>query len=150
MSTGHKQNIYSFMIEISLSLLTFALAMVFCLRLFSTSALINDTNMITTKLSERMISYSELLRNDEVLKLIESLPAAEILNTNAKQTISVYFDAQGEPSKSNKVYMILINSETTQLSDGSLTLSSLSLVKLNLNSDIMSWQVSSYRRETAQ
>jgi len=150
MRTGNKQNIYSFMIEISLSLLTFALAMVFCLRLFSASASINHANMITTKLSEQMISYSELLRNGESSELIESLSSAEVQNNSGKQTISVYFDADGEPSNSEKVYMILINSETTDLIGGSMTLSSLSLVNLNFNKDIMTWQVSNYLRESAQ
>jgi len=138
------------MIEISLSLLTFALAMVFCLRLFSTSASINHGNMITTKLSEQMISYSELLRNGESSELIESLSSAEVQNNSGKQTISVYFDADGEPSNSDKVYMILINSETTDLNGGSLTLSNLSLVNLNFNKDIMTWQVSNYLRESVQ
>jgi len=150
MRTGNRQNIYSFMIEISLSLLTFALAMVFCLRLFSTSASINHGNMITTKLSEQMISYSELLRNGESSELIESLSSAEVQNNSGKQTISVYFDADGEPSNSDKVYMILINSETTDLNGGSLTLSNLSLVNLNFNKDIMTWQVSNYLRESVQ
>ena len=150
MRTGNKQNIYSFMIEITLSLLTFALAMVFCLRLFSASASINHDNMINTKLSEQMISYSELLRNGENAELIKSLSSAEVQNNNGKQTISVYFDADGEPSNSDKVYMILINSATTDLTGGIMTLSSLSLVNMNFDKDIMTWQVSNYRRESAQ
>lgn len=150
MRTENKQNIYSFMIEISLSLLTFALAMVFCLRLFSASASINHANSINTKLTEQMISYSELLRNGENTELIKSLSSAEVQNNSGKQTISVYFDSDGEPSNSDKVYMILISSETTDLISGTMTLSNLSLVNLNLNKDIMTWQVSHYLRESAQ
>ncbi len=137
-----QRSLYSFFMEIVISLILLTIATILSLMLFSSAASKDQDSRAIAKITQRMVEISETLRSDDdaYLRLFTQASTEE-------KTYLYSYDVNGKSSKTSAAYQLSVYVKAVPYGSSWLRTSRLELVDIRDGSIVTGWHVSTFRED---
>lgn len=137
-----QHSLYSFFLEIVISLILLTVATIFSLMLFSNAASKDQDTRAIAKITQQMVGMSETLRSDD-----DSYKSRFNQATTEEKTYLYSYDVDGRSSSTSAAYQLSVYIRAIPNGTGWLRTSRLELIDIRDGSIITGWHVSVLRED---